>query len=75
MEDSQVGWCAGGNLGSGPGFIHRTTNGGATWVRKTHPASQSIWGQIEQVGSSIWFIGAIDHLLIMKTLIMALPGN
>lgn len=71
MEDNQTGWCVGSNLGSGPGYIHRTTDGGATWVRKTHPASQSIWGQVEQVGSSIWIIGSYDgpteYLLILKT--------
>ncbi len=69
MEDTQNGWACGGNSGSGP--IYRTTNGGINWVQITHPASQSIWGQIEQVGSSIWFFGsyagATEYMLIMKT--------
>jgi len=69
MEDNLNGWACGGNSGSGP--IYRTTNGGINWVQMTHPASQSIWGQIEQVGSSIWFFGsyagATEYMLIMKT--------
>jgi photosystem II stability/assembly factor-like uncharacterized protein len=71
FEDTLVGWCVGDNGGSGSGFIARTTDGGASWVQKTHPASQSIWGQVEQVGSSIWVIGSYDgaseYLLILKT--------
>ena len=71
MEDNLNGWACGSNTGYGPGYIYRTTNGGADWVQKTHPASQSIWGQIEQVGSSIWFFGsyagATEYMLIMKT--------
>lgn len=71
MEDTQNGWACGGNTGSGPGYIYRTTNGGANWVRVSHPAYQSAWIQIEQVGSSIWFIGSYSGtpqtLLIMKT--------
>jgi photosystem II stability/assembly factor-like uncharacterized protein len=71
FEDTLVGWCVGDNGGSGLGFIARTTDGGASWVQKTHPASQSIWGQVEQVGSSVWVIGSYDgaseYLLIMKT--------
>lgn len=72
MEDQLNGWSCGGNTGSGPGYIYRTTDGGNTWIQKTHPATQSNWGQIEQVGSSIWIIGAYDnlsseYLLILKT--------
>jgi len=71
MEDNLNGWACGTNTGSGPGYIYRTTNGGADWIQQTHPASQSHWIQIEQVGSSIWFIGSQsvtpNNLLIMKT--------
>ncbi len=69
MEDNLNGWACGGNSGSGP--IYRTTNGGINWVQMTHPASQSIWGQIIKVGSSIWIVGSYDgsfeYLLILKT--------
>ncbi len=71
MEDILYGWACGGNTGSGPGYIYRTTNGGANWVQMNHPASQSAWNQIEKVGSSIWFIGVYsgtpNNFLIMKT--------
>ena len=71
MEDTQNGWACGGNTGSGPGYIYRTTNGGANWVQVSHPAYQSIWGHIEPVGQSIWFFGTTgsphEYMLIMKT--------
>src|SRR3989338_3702720 len=71
MEDNLNGWACGSNTGSGPGYIYRTTNGGADWVQQTHPASESIWGQILQVGGSIWIVGSYDgsfeYLLILKT--------
>jgi len=71
MENTQNGWACGTNAGGGPGYIYRTTNGGANWVQVLHPASQSLWGQIEPVGQSIWFFGTTgypnEYMLIMKT--------
>lgn len=71
MENTQNGWACGTNAGVGPGYIYRTTNGGANWVQVLHPASQSLWGHIEPVGQSIWFFGTTgyphEYMLIMKT--------
>ena len=68
MENLSTGWCGGGGDGA-PGKIHRTTNGGATWVLKSHPAPPSGWNDIAKVGNSIWFVGGYgsQQAIIMKT--------
>src|SRR3989338_4960171 len=72
MEDNLNGWACGSNTGYGPGYIYRTTNGGADWIQQTHPASESGWTDIVKVGQSIWFLGVTgissnNHTLLMKT--------
>ena len=69
MVDSQNGWCSGGGISGGPGMIHRTTNGGATWLQITHPAPGSSFNGIGIFGNTVWFVGGTNSStgIIMKT--------